>query len=57
MKLLERLSDIWSGTNSPFLIHGDQELRFSQIMSQNPIDLSGIKPGDVVAIFGCGPVG
>jgi acyl-coenzyme A synthetase/AMP-(fatty) acid ligase len=52
MKLLEKLGDIWSGTNYPFLIHGNQELRFSQIVSQNPVDLSGIKQGDVVAIVG-----
>ena len=51
-KLVEKLGDIWSGTNHPFLIHGGQEFRFSQISSQNPIDLSGVKCGDVVAIVG-----
>ena len=52
MKLLEKLSDIWKGVNYPFLIHVGQELRFSEIASQNPIDLSEIKCGDVVAIVG-----
>ena len=52
MNLLERLSDIWSGSSYPFLIHGGHELRFSQILSQNPVDLSGIKAGAVVAIVG-----
>ena len=40
MKLLEKLSDIWKGVNYPFLIHVGQELRFSDIASQNPVDLS-----------------
>ncbi|HEY5542221.1 MAG TPA: class I adenylate-forming enzyme family protein [Candidatus Binatia bacterium] len=52
MKLLDRLGDIWKGTDEPFLIYGGGELRFSQIASQNPIDLGGVKSGDVVAIIG-----
>ena len=52
MKLLEKLTDIWKGVNHPFLIHVGQELRFSEIASENPIDLSEIKDGDVVAIVG-----
>jgi acyl-CoA synthetase (AMP-forming)/AMP-acid ligase II len=52
MKLLERLGEIWKGTDRPFLIHGGQQLRFSQIASQARIDLSEIKSGDVVAIVG-----
>lgn len=52
MKLLERLGDIWTGVNRPFLIHAGQELRFSDITSQRPIDLTDIKSGDVVAIVG-----
>jgi len=52
MKLLEMLSDIWKGVDHPFLIHVGQELRFSDIASQNPIDLREIKGGDVVAIVG-----
>jgi acyl-CoA synthetase (AMP-forming)/AMP-acid ligase II len=52
MKLLERLDEIWKGTDHPFLIHGGQQLRFSQIASQAPIDLGEVKSGDVVAIVG-----
>jgi long-chain acyl-CoA synthetase len=52
MKLIERLSKIWSGIDYPFLIHNGVELNFSQIASQTPIDLSLIKQGDVVAIIG-----
>ena len=52
MQLLERLGDIWKGVDHPFLIHVGQELRFSDITSQNPIDLREIKGGDVVAIVG-----
>jgi acyl-CoA synthetase (AMP-forming)/AMP-acid ligase II len=52
MALLDKLRDIWNGTDYPFLIHGGREFRFSEIVSQNPIDFSGIKPGDVVAIVG-----
>ena len=52
MKLLEKLGDIWKGVNHPFLIHVGQELRFSDIASQNAVDLSQINCGDVVAIVG-----
>ena len=52
MKLIEQLSKIWSGIDYPFLIHNGVELKFSQIASQNPVDLSLVKQGDVVAIIG-----
>ncbi|MDH3410939.1 MAG: fatty acid--CoA ligase family protein [Gammaproteobacteria bacterium] len=52
MRLLETLHQIWKGVDYPFLIHGEVELRFSDIASQNPIDLSEVKRGDVVAIIG-----
>ena len=52
MKLIEILSKIWSGIDYPFLIHNGVELKFSQIASQNPVDLSIVKQGDVVAIIG-----
>ena len=52
MKLIEQLSKIWSGIDYPFLIHNGVELKFSEIASQNPIDLSLVKRGDVVAIIG-----
>ena len=52
MRLLDKLEGIWSGANYPFLIHNGKEFRFSEIISQNAIDLSGIKSGDVVALVG-----
>jgi long-chain acyl-CoA synthetase len=52
MKLLERLNKIWKGIDYPFLIHNGNELKFSEIASQNPIDLSLVNSGDVVAIIG-----
>lgn len=52
MKLLEKLGAIWDGIDYPFLIHQDQELRFADIAAQAPVDLSGVRPGDVVALIG-----
>ena len=52
MKIIELLSNIWGGIDYPFLIHNGYELKFSQIASQNPVDLSLVKRGDVVAIIG-----
>ena len=52
MTLLEKLKGIWNGIDYPFLIHNGNELTFSQITSHNPVDLSLIKEGDVVAIIG-----
>lgn len=52
MQLLERLATIWKDTDTPFLIHGDSALRFSDIATQRIADLSGVRGGDVVAIIG-----
>jgi long-chain acyl-CoA synthetase len=52
MKIIDRLNQIWAGVAYPFLIHNCEELKFSQIANQTPIDLSLIKQGDVVAIIG-----
>jgi len=52
MKILERLAEIWSGIDYPFLIHKGDELRFSEIASQSLVDLSEVRKGDVVAIIG-----
>jgi long-chain acyl-CoA synthetase len=51
-KIIQQLTRIWDGIDYPFFIYNNQELNFSQIASQNPIDLSLIKKGDVVAIIG-----
>jgi long-chain acyl-CoA synthetase len=52
MDLLERLEGIWNGIDHPFLVHDDVELRLSDLASRDPIDVSGIRGGDVVAIIG-----
>ena len=52
MKLLERLALLWNGADYPFLIHNGSELKFYDIQSQDSIDLSLVKSGDVVAIVG-----
>lgn len=52
MKIFQRLNQIWAGIDYPFLIHNGRELKFSQITSQNLIDLNNVKEGDVVAIIG-----
>ena len=52
MKLLDKLSEIWKGVEYPFLIHKDEDLRFSEIAKQSPINLSEVREGDVVAIIG-----
>jgi long-chain acyl-CoA synthetase len=52
MKILDRLNEIWSGTDYPFIIHSGGGLTFSQIATQNSVDLSMVKSGDVVAIIG-----
>jgi len=52
MKILEKLAEIWRGIDHPFLIHKGDSLGFSEIASQHPVDLSGVRKGDVVAIIG-----
>jgi acyl-CoA synthetase (AMP-forming)/AMP-acid ligase II len=52
MKIIDKLSKVWRGIDYAFLIHKSEELRFSEIVNQNPADLSEIKIGDVVAIIG-----
>jgi len=52
MGLVKRLSEIWKDIDYPFLIHKGEGLRFSVIADQNPIDLRGVRKGDVVAIIG-----
>ncbi len=52
MTLLDRLAKIWIGTDHPFLVHQEAELRFSDIASCSTIDLSLVTPGDVVALIG-----
>jgi len=52
MDIISQLKDRWKGINSPFLIHSEGELKFSDIASQDSIDISEIQSGDVVALIG-----
>ena len=52
MKVIEKLAKLWNGIDYPFLIHKGDELRFSEIASQSPVDLSQVGKGDVVTIIG-----
>lgn len=52
INILEKLAEIWSGIDYPFLIHKGNELRFSEIASQTPVDLSEVRKGDVVVVIG-----
>jgi acyl-CoA synthetase (AMP-forming)/AMP-acid ligase II len=51
-KIIDQLTKIWDDADYPFFIYNNVELNFSQIASQNPIDLSLVTQGDVVAIIG-----
>ena len=52
MDIIAKLKDRWEGLDYPFLIHSEGELKFSEIASQDSVDLSEIKGGDVVALIG-----
>ena len=52
MDLLKKLSQIWEGDESAFLVHSSGSLSFSQIREQAPVDLTKVSTGDVVAIIG-----
>ena len=52
MKILQKLSDRWRGIEYPFLIHSGGSLSFDAVISENQIDLSEVKSGDVVALIG-----
>lgn len=45
------LNQIWEGNDEPFLICNDNKYSFMDVTSQNKIDLSLIKKGDVVAVI------
>jgi len=52
MILLQTLAERWKVSDSPFLIHNNVELKFSDVTNQTPIALSKIRKGDVVALIG-----
>jgi long-chain acyl-CoA synthetase len=52
MNVLGILREKWVGVETPFLIHAGGEIYFRDIEKQEPINLSQIHPGDVVALIG-----
>ena len=52
MGTIEDLKAVWAGCQEPFLVSDERNLRFSEILAQSPIEMSSVKPGDVVAIIG-----
>lgn len=52
MRLLDRLKLIWKDVGYPFLIYNGNELHFSDVTSQNSLELERVKAGDVVALIG-----
>jgi len=52
VNLIRKLSEKWKDVEHPFLIHPSGELSFAEVSSQEPIDLSEVKSGDVVALIG-----
>ena len=52
MKIIDKLRQKWQGTDRAFLVHPDGELKFTDIVKQEIVDLSYVKSGDVVALIG-----
>jgi long-chain acyl-CoA synthetase len=52
IKILERLTQIWQFTESPFLIHGDKQLLFADLQTVSNPALDQVRSGDVVALIG-----
>lgn len=52
MNIINRLKEIWEGVSYPFLIHANKQIKFSDVCNDNPIDLSKVRSGDVVALIG-----
>ena len=52
MSLIQKLTQKWENSNDPFLIHPSGQLSFAEVSQQEPVDLSSIRAGDVVALVG-----
>jgi len=52
MILVEHLKKIYDKNNEPFLIYQNNELKFSDIINEDQINLDNIKQGDIVALIG-----
>ncbi|MDA9937941.1 long-chain fatty acid--CoA ligase, partial [bacterium] len=52
MGILQTLSKRWEGITEPFMIRGDVEITFDDIMNAQAVDLQNVHQGDVVALIG-----
>ena len=52
MNLISKISTMWEGLAEPFLIYRGQEFSFKELLSVDPVDLSQVRKGDVVALIG-----
>ena len=52
MTVLDHLSKIWEGVMDPFLIYQGKDISFSDVLSEDYVDLSSLRRGQVVAIIG-----
>lgn len=52
MNLIDKLTKKWATVDYPFLIHPSGQLSFAEVSQQEPVDLSDVKAGDVVALIG-----
>jgi len=50
VEIIAKLNQIWSSVDSPFLIHSDGNIKFSDL--KDTVDLSNVQFGDVVAVIG-----
>jgi long-chain acyl-CoA synthetase len=52
VSLIDKLTKKWESVDYPFLIHPSGQLSFTEVSQQEPVDLSDVKAGDVVALIG-----
>ena len=52
MNLIQHLNKIYDTKSKPFLIYQNTELKFSDIINEQQINLDIVNPGDVVALIG-----
>ena len=52
MKVLEKLKKNWAGTDTPFLIQNNDNLKFSDLDQKSHFEKNKIQQGDVVALIG-----
>ena len=52
MKLLDKIAQRWQDAPQPFLVRCGSALTFDQLLEAEFVDLSSVRPGDVVAVVG-----